>query len=109
MQLVQSMFYGTHGLASQNGEVESFERADLAIDLIQRAISNRQNIAINGGPTGMLCVFPELGEYLDLLEDSASFFTMPANELYVVELEIVEVSRLIETLNFGRDLNELLM
>ena len=109
MHVAQSMSHATHELAKQNREDESFERADLAIDLIRRAIVNHQNIAISGGAAGTLCVFPDLGEYLDLLEDSASFFTKSAEELQVEVLETGKVNRLIETLNFGRDLDELLM
>ncbi len=105
IQMVKS---SSHKLANQNSEIESYKNTDLAIDLIQRAIANHQNISISGGATGALCVFPELGEYLDLLEDSAGFFTMPAEELQIEVIEAKEVTRLIETLKFGRDLDELL-
>jgi hypothetical protein len=108
MHPVKSGSHEAHKHARQNGEVESYKNANLAIDLIQRAIANHQNVGISGGDVGKLCVFPEIGEYLDLLEDEASFFTMPADELRVEVLETKDVTRLIETLKFGRDLDELL-
>ena len=108
MQPVKIGSHESHKHASQNDEVESYKNASLAIDLIQQAIANHQNISISGGSVGKLCVFPDIGEYLDLLEDEASFFTMPAEELQVEVIETKEVARLIETLKFGRDLDELL-
>lgn len=98
----------SHRIADQNSETVLFERAELAIDFIQRAITNHQNIIISGGAAGKLCVFPDMGEYLDLLEDSDSFFSMSAKELQVEVVETKEVIKLTEVLKFGRDLDELI-
>ncbi len=109
MRMAQSKSHAASSKEADSGhEVESYKAADYALGLIQRAVANRQNIGISGGATGELYVFPELGEYLSLLQDSAGFFTMPAKELQVRILATEEVDGLMETLMFGRNLDELI-
>jgi hypothetical protein len=109
MQMAQRTSNVNYDLAGKRSEAGSHESAVLAIDLIQRAIDNRQNIGIKGGAAGELYVFPDIGEYLDLLNNRASFFTMPVSELQVEVLNTVDVTKLIDTLSFGSNLDELML
>lgn len=108
MEIMHSRITETNELLDQTQEADTYKSSGYAIGLIQRAVANQQNIGISGGATGELYILPKQGEYMDLLQDSSSFFTKPVKELEVTLLKDEDVNVLNETLMFGRSLNELI-
>lgn len=85
---------------------ESFSPDDYVINIIRRAVSNKQNILIDNPNHGRVTVLGGNGEYFTDLEHLKSFCQLPANAFKVTVLND-EKSRSYNN-TVGRDIDELL-
>lgn len=91
-----------------NQNIEYFDAADYAIGLIQRAVVNKQNVWIHGGPVGSIYVLPEKGEYISMVKDNEEFFSKSAEELQVHVLDSIKLKELDAESKTRLKLNDLL-
>lgn len=87
-------------------EAETFSPDLYVINIIKRAISNAQNIRIDGKDLGNIIVLGKDGEYYPQLDDMEAFCRAPASIFKVTVLSEPGFDR--EEKKFGRNIDELM-
>lgn len=87
-------------------EDEMFSPDDYIINIIRRAVQNKQNIHISLAGNGSIIVNSSAGEYLDSSENIEEFCTHPASE-YKINILSEEEARL-DSNRTGRNIDELM-
>jgi len=85
-------------------EDQTFSADDYLINIVKRAVSNKQNIHISLLGNGSITVLPSIGEYFNNTDDLETFCTTDATKLKVSVLG----DRDIVTNDTGRNIDELM-
>ena len=87
-------------------EADTFSPENYVINIVKRAIANKQNIRIDGKQLGSMTVLGMHGEYYPLLDDMAIFCKAPVSAFKVTVLENIDFDR--ELKLYGRNIDELM-